>query len=305
MERLRSLTSAALRCVVHEPWRVRASRSRLLARVRTRAPAAAATPPAPRPDRRRRRTGEVRRRSRAPPRSSSSRAPRSRARTIVTVFKVKNTSRRGAIVGFRVDQSFGTTGSASRSAASTGRSCRILPRRSNRKSRSGRRDNGSLQPEPGACSRHAERQGRAQEVGRKAFDRRQRSNLRWPRSQGSCAHYNARMTAINDLRFPTGKLHLRPRRHAANARGSIDAIRTTPAALRAAVAGADRAQLDTPYREGRLDRASGRPPRAREPHERVRPLQAGADGRQPDDQAVQRGRVGEADRRDARRLRAR
>src|SRR5262245_3647605 len=49
-----------------------------------------------------------------------------------------------------------------------------------------------------------------------------------------------------------------------------------------------------------MDGAAGGPPRAREPRERVHPLQARADGREPDDKTLQRRRVGEAARRAAR-----
>ena len=54
----------------------------------------------------------------------------------------------------------------------------------------------------------------------------------------------------NDLRYPVG----RPERATALApearRGAIDSIAALPGSLRAAVAGLDESQLDTPYREG-------------------------------------------------------
>ena len=54
----------------------------------------------------------------------------------------------------------------------------------------------------------------------------------------------------DDLRFPTGKFHFNPNVTPELRRKSIDAIRDTPGALRAAVRGLDDAQLNTPYREG-------------------------------------------------------
>ena len=57
-----------------------------------------------------------------------------------------------------------------------------------------------------------------------------------------------RMT--EDLRFPTGKFQFNPAITAQTRAKAIDAIRRTPSALRAAVAGLDDARLDTPYRPG-------------------------------------------------------
>ena len=57
-------------------------------------------------------------------------------------------------------------------------------------------------------------------------------------------------SSINDLRFPTGKFAFDPDLTDDKRRRSIDAIRRTPAALRAAVAGLSDTQLDTQYREG-------------------------------------------------------
>lgn len=56
---------------------------------------------------------------------------------------------------------------------------------------------------------------------------------------------------MDDLRFPTGRFSSvkRPLTPAERAT-KIDAIRSTPARLRAAVKGLSDAQLDTPYREG-------------------------------------------------------
>jgi len=55
---------------------------------------------------------------------------------------------------------------------------------------------------------------------------------------------------LDDLRYPVGKYH-RPDRLTPDEReAGIAAIATSPAALRAAVAGLSDAQLDTPYRPG-------------------------------------------------------
>jgi len=66
------------------------------------------------------------------------------------------------------------------------------------------------------------------------------------------AHYNARMTPLSnvDPRYPTGRLTLDPDVTPDKRRPWIESIRSTPAKLRAAVAGLTEAQLDTPYREG-------------------------------------------------------
>jgi uncharacterized damage-inducible protein DinB len=61
--------------------------------------------------------------------------------------------------------------------------------------------------------------------------------------------YNARMTS-DDLRFPTGRFHFDPAATPAKRVAAIDAIRTTPAALRGAVRDLSDARLDTPYRPG-------------------------------------------------------
>src|SRR5215213_184720 len=54
----------------------------------------------------------------------------------------------------------------------------------------------------------------------------------------------------NDPRFPIGPFQFNPDVTPEIRRESIAAIRTTPAALRAAVGGLDEAQLNTPYRDG-------------------------------------------------------
>ena len=54
----------------------------------------------------------------------------------------------------------------------------------------------------------------------------------------------------DDLRFPTGKFHFDSDVTSAKRAAAIDAIRTTPSALRAAVSTLTDAQLDTPYRPG-------------------------------------------------------
>ena len=53
-----------------------------------------------------------------------------------------------------------------------------------------------------------------------------------------------------DLRYPVGKWDRQPARDAAEVAAAIAAIEEAPARLRAAVAGIDDAQLDTPYRPG-------------------------------------------------------
>lgn len=55
---------------------------------------------------------------------------------------------------------------------------------------------------------------------------------------------------IDDPRYPTGKFHFNPDVTPEMRRRSIDIIRGTPPALRAAVRGLSESQLDTPYREG-------------------------------------------------------
>ena len=54
----------------------------------------------------------------------------------------------------------------------------------------------------------------------------------------------------DDPRFPTGKFHFNSDVTSATRAAAIDSIRETPAALRAAVAGLNDLQLDTPYRDG-------------------------------------------------------
>ena len=53
-----------------------------------------------------------------------------------------------------------------------------------------------------------------------------------------------------DLRYPVGKFHRPETLSAEERRASIDTIADAPARLRAAIAGLDAAQLDTPYRPG-------------------------------------------------------
>jgi uncharacterized damage-inducible protein DinB len=55
---------------------------------------------------------------------------------------------------------------------------------------------------------------------------------------------------IEDVRFPTGKFTFNAAATPETRRKSIDVIRDTPRALRAAVAGLSDAQIDTPYRDG-------------------------------------------------------
>jgi len=54
----------------------------------------------------------------------------------------------------------------------------------------------------------------------------------------------------SDLRYPIGRLQRAATLAPDARRAAIDAIAALPAALRAAVAGLDDAQLDTPYRDG-------------------------------------------------------
>lgn len=53
-----------------------------------------------------------------------------------------------------------------------------------------------------------------------------------------------------DLRYPIGKFHRPETLSADERRAAIDMIADAPARLRAAIAGLDAAQLDTPYRPG-------------------------------------------------------
>jgi len=55
---------------------------------------------------------------------------------------------------------------------------------------------------------------------------------------------------MEDLRYPIGRFDVSLPVTSAQRPALIDAIAAAPAALRAAVAGLDDAQLDTPYREG-------------------------------------------------------
>jgi len=55
---------------------------------------------------------------------------------------------------------------------------------------------------------------------------------------------------LETLRYPVGRFEPAGRIPAAERSGFLDSIASTPARLRAAVAGLSDAQLDTPYREG-------------------------------------------------------
>lgn len=55
---------------------------------------------------------------------------------------------------------------------------------------------------------------------------------------------------MEDFRYPVGKFHFPATVSAAELAGFIDQIAAAPARMRAAVAGLDDAQLDTPYRPG-------------------------------------------------------
>lgn len=56
--------------------------------------------------------------------------------------------------------------------------------------------------------------------------------------------------AREDLRYPVGKWDRQPAKDGAAVAAAIETIEALPARLRAAVAGLDDAQLDTPYRPG-------------------------------------------------------
>ena len=56
--------------------------------------------------------------------------------------------------------------------------------------------------------------------------------------------------ADEDLRFPIGKFQVPSEVSAADRRLFIDQVKAAPGRIRAAVAGIDHAQLDTPYRPG-------------------------------------------------------
>ena len=66
------------------------------------------------------------------------------------------------------------------------------------------------------------------------------------------AHYNARMAPLSNIdpRYPTGRLTFDPDVTDDKRRRWIEAIRTTPAKLRAAASGLTDRQLATPYRDG-------------------------------------------------------
>jgi uncharacterized damage-inducible protein DinB len=55
---------------------------------------------------------------------------------------------------------------------------------------------------------------------------------------------------MTDLRYPIGKFERRDELNSDERRAMIDVIAAAPSQMRAAVAGLDEAQLDTPYREG-------------------------------------------------------
>jgi uncharacterized damage-inducible protein DinB len=55
---------------------------------------------------------------------------------------------------------------------------------------------------------------------------------------------------MQDLRFPVGKFHYDPAANAGQQQVFLEEVAQTPAKLRAAVAGLDDTQFDTPYRPG-------------------------------------------------------
>ena len=83
-------------------------------------------------------------------------------------------------------------------------------------------------------------------------------------------------SVTDDLRYPVGKYEFRPDTavSAADRAILIGQIADAPARLAAEVAGLSDAQLDTPYRPEWMDRAASRASCARQPSERVHPLQA-------------------------------
>ena len=71
------------------------------------------------------------------------------------------------------------------------------------------------------------------------------------------------MSTMTDLQYPIGRFtHGHAAITDAMRRTAIDEIAALPARMRQAVAGLTDAQLDTPYRPGRMDRAPGRASRA-------------------------------------------
>ena len=111
---------------------------------------------------------------------------------------------------------------------------------------------------------------------------------------------------MTDLRYPIGPFtdHARDRTTAAEQAGLMDEMAAAPARLRAAVAGLDDAQLDTPYREngwtvrqvvhqhyawhGKHQVVS----RDRQPRQRLCAVSVGTHGGRTRDQAVRRKRMG-------------
>jgi hypothetical protein len=63
-----------------------------------------------------------------------------------------------------------------------------------------------------------------------------------------CALTHTRAHAMEDLRYPIGRLHRPESLPDAQRRRAIDVIAAAPAEMRAAVRGLDETQLDTPYR---------------------------------------------------------
>ena len=80
-----------------------------------------------------------------------------------------------------------------------------------------------------------------------------------------------------DLSYPIGRFDFNKPWSRETVSGLIEEIAAAPGTFREAVRGLDEAQLDTPYRPGRLDGAADGTPRCGQPHEQLHPLPPGAD----------------------------
>ena len=97
-----------------------------------------------------------------------------------------------------------------------------------------------------------------------------------------------------DPRYPIGKFALPGEVTSERRQEAIDEIGFTPAKLRAAVKGLDESQLNTPYRDGRVDGEAGCPPRSGQPYECAGAAKTRAHRGQTDNQALRRNGVGGA-----------
>ena len=87
------------------------------------------------------------------------------------------------------------------------------------------------------------------------------------------------MARMDDLRYPTGRFRFNPDPHPTpdKRHAWIQAIRDSAVCAPRRPRRPVRPPARHAVSAGRLDGPAARPPRARQPHERVRPLQAGAD----------------------------